>query len=112
MNKETNRAIYKEIRTVVVNTSAEPLVLSSGTLGYTSTFNAPSSHVVNSSPGRSAPQNARTLTTTDLIAELQQIEKSYGNLPVCIEATTAIRLRDEDSNPVNTMAAQVEGADY
>ena len=108
MSKDVTIANYKELRTIGNHKPAARPILQTGALSFTRNLEAPTSNVLeHSQAAESAQQNTRTLTTSELIAELQQIESSYGNLPVCLELKTTIHLRDDASNPVNTMAASV-----
>lgn len=48
------------------------------------------------------------MTTTELIAQLQQIETSHGVLPIHIEIKTTVDLVDIGGNAVDTFGTRIE----
>src|ERR1022692_698732 len=64
---------------------------------------------VSSSPAAQAARlEHQTMTTTELIAQLQQIETSHGVLPIHIEIKTTVDLVDIGGNAVDTFGTRIE----
>ena len=64
-------------------------------------------NAVSSSPAVQAPTPEHQMTTTELIAQLQQIEASHGVLPIHMETSTTIDLMDIYGNRVETFSTAV-----